>query len=249
MTQAAALTGVEVRQPARVPVRIPSARAAETRLPVSRLPAALRPLSSAPRPVEVPEPARGWLLVLDGAPGTDLGAAAGALPAGVDGLRHVPDRFEGVHLPDEDDNRARWLAQTAILRGLGGQVLMVRDWLSAVAAADALAVRDGGRLLDRRATWAEGCLAAGLLQPADTYVLLDLEPGQSLARAAGAPAGHPWRDALVVEQLRVFWLSPAAALRGYPVLAAALQRLRVERVDGRLAPSAIAAEVRTALGC
>lgn len=224
--------------------------------------AEVRPAPARPR--VAPEAA--WLLVLDGAPGTDPGAVAGALPrahaAYPDGLSVLPGPVggatpcaAGLDLPNlvhaagaDSDERSRCLTQTAVLRALRGRHAVVRDWVSALAAAAAVACLDGGRLLRSRAGWAQTCVGAGLLRPADGYVILDLEPRQSMARTATAPLGDPRRDVLVAEQFRAFWLSPAAAVRGYPVLAETLRRLHIERVDGRLASSTLAQAVRETLG-
>ncbi|HSV64632.1 MAG TPA: hypothetical protein VLJ59_01830 [Mycobacteriales bacterium] len=187
---------------------------------------------------------RGWLMVVDGAPGADLVAVADHLSAPGRGLTALSGRLAAAQSADEDENRSRWLAQAAVVRGLREPVVIVRDWLSALATAAALAVRDSGRRLDARATWAQRCLTAGLLQIADVYVVLDLDPGESMARmTAVMPAGDPWRDMVVVEQLRAFWLSPAAALRPYPILSDALGALRLERLDGRLPAGTIARAV------
>lgn len=242
------------------------------------------------------EPARAtntdspWLVVLDGAPGTEPGAVAAALPvssaAHPGGLTVLPGRVggatrpvlgtttfgsrnfgaaptasvgwpTGIDQPDlvgyrpgerEWDERSRCLAQAAVFRALPGRHLVARDWVSVLAAAAAVAHLDGGRLLRSRAGWAQTCVAGGLLRPADGYVLLDLEPRQSMARTASAPHGDPRRDVLVAEQFRAFWLSPAAAVRGFPVLAEVLRRIHIKLVDGRLAPSTLAQAVRDTLG-
>src|SRR5262249_47144801 len=79
------------------------------------------------------------------------------------------------------------------------------------------------------------------------YAVVDLNPAESLLRMADlVPPGDPWRDGVVVEQLRAFWLSPAAALREYPVLVRTLRAVRIRRLDGRLPPAELALELQRA---
>jgi len=191
-------------------------------VPFDAPPEAVRP-ESVPYPAFTPAPSESartgapeadWLLVLDGAPGTDPSAVAAALPfasaAHPGGLTVLPGCIGGAGAnrvgpggtslggaglyavertlsggPSESDERSRCLTQTAVLRALPGRHVVVRDWVSALAAAAAVAGLDGGRLLRARAHWAQTCLDAGLLRLADGYALLDLEPRQSMAREIG----------------------------------------------------------------
>ena len=204
------------------------------------------PAGASRAPDAAGNPGRSWLVVLDGVAGADLPAVAEQLAAtGADPVPLGGRLGQGVEPADEAEQQARWLTQEAVARGMHRPVLVVGDWLGGLATAAALAARDGGRLLARRAAWATDCLSAGLLHPADAYAVVDLNPAESLLRTAELmPPGDPWRDGVVVEQLRAFWLSPAATLRDHPVLARTLRAVRVRRLDGRLPPAELAAALQ-----
>ncbi|MFD7161389.1 AAA family ATPase [Kribbella sp. NPDC059898] len=122
----------------------------------------------------------------------------------------------GRHPSVEDDvsHQRNWLIKNAQARNARRQgqqpVWLDRDWLTSLAYAASLADH---ALLTHRATWAVQCLAAGELDIADTYVVLHVDPGTSLARrAARLNPGHVWAHQAALGLLARFYTDPVAAI-------------------------------------
>jgi len=121
-----------------------------------------------------------------------------------------------------------------------GAVWVDRDWTTALAYAYSL---DDQPLLAERVRWAIRHLAAGRLASATAYLVLHLDPGDSLRRRAGRlDAAHPWSMPGPLERLAEFYRSPAdAVMTTSPELAAVLADASWVHLDEPTPPQAITA--------
>lgn len=102
-----------------------------------------------------------------------------------------------------------------------GAVWVDRDWITALAYAYSL---EDQVLLAERASWASLHLAAGRLEVASAYLILHLDPAESLRRRAGhLDPSHPWSRPGPLSRLAEFYQDPIAALgKSAPALAGVL---------------------------
>lgn len=119
-------------------------------------------------------------------------------------------------------------------------VWMDRDWVTALAYAYSLEDRE---LLASRAGWATRNLAAGRLAVASAYLVLHLDPAESLHRRAGQlDQAHPWSRLGPLSRLADFYRDPAEAISTEdPGLASSLTDAAWIHIDAPTPRRAVAA--------
>lgn len=160
------------------------------------------------------------MITIEGMPGAgkttaanDL-AAAGRIVIGeyASDSGSTIDLAEHPAVSDDTAHQANWLrkhrAATA-RRSAGAVIFLDRDWLTSLAFAHS--IRDD-ELLARRATWALGHLRAGDLAPSAAYVVVHVDPAESLHRRARRRPEHPWSHIDPLRRLAAFYLDPATVL-------------------------------------
>ncbi|MGH4001030.1 MAG: hypothetical protein ACRDTJ_26615, partial [Pseudonocardiaceae bacterium] len=106
-----------------------------------------------------------------------------------------------------------------------GAVWMDRDWITSLAYAYSLTEETGAgpKLMASRCWWALDHLTTGGLAVAEAYLMLMIDPVQSLRRRRGRlERTHPWSNPAPLQRLAKFYRDPAAVIeRLSPDLAAA----------------------------
>lgn len=162
------------------------------------------------------------VVVLEGTPGAGKTTAAEALAAEghtVIGeyVTYGGDLIPVADHPDVDDDASHqdnWLLKHRHVQSRRTRpVVLDRDWLTSLAYAASLSDDTGPDLLTRRAAWAARRLRSGALAVADIYVVLDVDPDESLRRRAGRlTPGHPWSTPAGVARAARFYANPVAAI-------------------------------------
>lgn len=173
---------------------------------------------------------RATVLALEGMPGAGKSTLAATL--GRHGHLVVPEyaavdgsaiRLDDHPAVDQDDAHQRnWLRKHQLAEVLAstncagtarcraGAVWVDRDWLTALAYAYSL---NDQALLTARAKWATRHLAAGRLAVASAYLVLRLDPAESLRRRAERlDQAHPWSQPGPLNRLAEFYTDPAGAM-------------------------------------
>lgn len=167
------------------------------------------------------ERAVGRVITIEGMPGAGKTTAANHLTA----IGHTvvgeytsdsgsPTRLDEHPAVDDDTaHQANWLRKHRAAtdhRSAGATVFLDRDWLSSLAYAHS--IRDD-ELLARRADWALGHLRAGALALPSAYVVVHIDPDESLRRRAHQlRPNHPWSRRNPLRRLAAFYRAPATAL-------------------------------------
>lgn len=201
----------------------------------------------------------GLVVALEGMPGAGKTTLATTLSrrghlvvaeyAAVDGS--VIDLKDHPAVEADDAHQRNWLRKHQLAevlattsRGAGrcgaAPVWMDRDWVTALAYAYSLGDRE---LLAGRASWATRNLAAGRLAVASAYLVLHLDPAESLHRRAGQlDQAHPWSRPGPLSRLADFYRDPAGAISTEdPGLAGSLTEAAWIHVDAPTPRRAVAA--------
>lgn len=182
------------------------------------------------------------VLVLEGMPGAGKTTLATELSrcghrvvpeyAAADGA--VIEHAEHPEVDHDDAHQRNWLRKHQLAatwpsrdpageRSYGG-VWMDRDWITSLAYAYSLTEETGaGRdLMAGRCRWALDHLTTGGLAVAEAYLVLMIDPAQSLQRRRGRlERTHPWSHPAPLQRLAEFYRGPAAVIERFsPRLAA-----------------------------
>ena len=184
------------------------------------------------RPRTVPtSPSR--VLALEGMPGAGKTTLATHLShhghlvvpeyAGADGA--VIEQSEHPDVDHDDAHQSNWLRkhQLAARAGEEGTVWMDRDWITSLAYAYSLIEEtdSGQELMVDRCRWALDHLTTGGLAVATAYLVLMIDPAQSLQRRHGRlDRTHPWSRQAPLQRLAEFYRDPITVIAHFnPALA------------------------------
>lgn len=112
---------------------------------------------------------------------------------------------------ENDAHQANWLRKHQhALRIDAPVVYLDRDWLTALAYAYSV---DDDQMLATRSHWALGHLNSGTLRVASAYIILRIDPHESLRRRGERlDPHHPWSTLQALQRLCDFYRAPAALL-------------------------------------
>lgn len=175
------------------------------------------------------------VLVLEGMPGAGKTTLATHLSchghmvvpeyAGADGA--VTEQAEHPDVDHDDAHQSNWLRKhrLAATAGEEGAVWMDRDWITSLAYAYSLTEEtDSGQgLMADRCQWALDHLTTGGLAVATAYLVLMIDPAQSLQRRHGRlDRTHPWSRPGPLQRLAEFYRDPITVIAQFnPALATA----------------------------
>lgn len=141
---------------------------------------------------------------------------------------HALDVEQHPVVADDDAHQANWLRKhRQVTCATAATVVLDRDWLTSLAFAYSV---DDAELLASRTRWALGHLRQGTLAVADHYVVLHVDPVESLRRRSGRlDHAHPWSRVRALRRLAEFYAAPQSILAGE--LAARLAAARWINLD------------------
>lgn len=173
------------------------------------------------------------VLVLEGMPGAGKTTLAThltrhgqlAVPEYAKSDGAVIEQAEHPDVDHDDAHQSNWLRKhhLAATAGKEGTVWMDRDWTTSLAYAYSLtgATGSGRDLMVDRCRWALDHLTTGGLAVATAYLVLMIDPVQSLQRRHGRlDRTHPWSRPGPLQRLAEFYRDPITVIARFnPALA------------------------------